>query len=421
MLQIGMNPNILETGWFIISWHGLLSFVGVALAVFLVARWASRGDLHVGKLEAELGAAVEAAINAASDYLRIANQVDEVDRASVERGKTALQTLEGVLQGLTLLPRTRVTVFTPEGDVVMDHAVPDAHTGHGQLARADLRAVLRGDSVTQERKLDGRNYAFLVYPVYRDRTLVGAVRFVTPVGEARVRTIDGVYGVAIWGIVGGIVGSRIVHVIDEWRFYLDNPGQIIAIWNGGIGLWGAILGGFIGGYLAAKFYKMPIGRLADLAALSMLPAQAVGRVGDIINGEHISKITNLPWGLVWSNPESPTYRSYGLVATHPAVVYELLWDLALFFVLYKFVWKRIKPDGMIFFAYLGFYSFGRFFIQFYRLDRIWIAGLQEAQIIALAVMLVCIPILAYRARFVSQTSEEESTPRRQPAASAPRP
>ncbi|MBI2935626.1 MAG: prolipoprotein diacylglyceryl transferase, partial [Chloroflexi bacterium] len=210
---------------------------------------------------------------------------------------------------------------------------------------------------------------------------------------------DPIYTTAVYAIIGGIVGARLFHVIDEWRFYLDNPGQIIAIWTGGIAIWGAVLGGLAGGLIGARLQKLPIGKVADLAGMAMILAMAVGRIGDIINGEHVSRFTNMPWGFVWSNPASPTFQVYGLASTHPVVVYEMIWDLILFWLLYRYLWKRLKPDGMVYVAFLAFYAFGRFFISFYRLDREWIAGLTEAQLISIGVMLVTVPLLAYRARF----------------------
>ena len=75
---------------------------------------------------------------------------------------------------------------------------------------------------------------------------------------------DDIYSIAIWAIIGGIVGARVVHVIDHWSFYQNTPGQIIAIWSGGIGIWGGILGGFIGGVLYSLWRKHPVGSHSGL-------------------------------------------------------------------------------------------------------------------------------------------------------------
>ena len=205
---------------------------------------------------------------------------------------------------------------------------------------------------------------------------------------------DVVYSTAIWAIIGGIVGARIVHVVDEWAFYSDNPGQIFAIWQGGIGLWGAILGGFFGGAIYAWISKFPIGKLADATAPALLIAQTTGRIGDIINGEHFAKSTSLPWGLEYGNTGSP---SFALAAQHPAIVYLMIWNMIALGILWQFR-GRLRPDGMVFVLYLALYAVGRFAIQFARRDDVWVAGLQEAHFIALIVLAVTVPLLIFKAK-----------------------
>jgi phosphatidylglycerol:prolipoprotein diacylglycerol transferase len=213
-----------------------------------------------------------------------------------------------------------------------------------------------------------------------------------------------VYSTAIWAIIGGIVGARLVHVIDRWDFYGDNPGEIIAIWSGGIALYGAILGGFVGGSIYARLHGYPIGRLADTTAPALLIAQTIGRIGDIINGEHISKATDFSWGFVYTNPDSLSNQVHGLVASHPVVVYEMIWNMMVLGVLW-WLRGRIKPDGMLFALYLSLYSFGRFFISILREDKTWFAGLQEAHLIAIVVVAVTVPLLVYRGRLVPRGEE----------------
>ena len=215
---------------------------------------------------------------------------------------------------------------------------------------------------------------------------------------------DVIYSTAIWAIMGGILGARAVHVIDRWDFYGDNPGEIIAIWNGGIALYGAILGGFLAGSIYARFQHYPIGRLADVTAPALLMAQTIGRIGDIINGEHVSKLTDLSWGFVYTHPDSLSNQVHGLLASHPVIAYEMIWNMIVLGVVW-WLWGRIKPDGMLFALYLALYSFGRFLITFLREDKTWFAGLQEAHLIAIVVVVVTVPLLAYRARLVPKGEE----------------
>ncbi|MBI4337459.1 MAG: prolipoprotein diacylglyceryl transferase [Chloroflexi bacterium] len=233
---------------------------------------------------------------------------------------------------------------------------------------------------------------------------------------------DAVYGTAIWAIIAGILGARLVHVIDEWSFYSNNPGQIIALWQGGIAIWGAVLGGFVGGAIYAKLNRIPVGRLADITAPAMLLAMAVGRIGDVINGEHVGKFTSMPWGIIWSHPKSPSFQLLGPIPTHPIPFYEILVDLLSFALVWWVLRRRLKPDGMLFGTYLALYAFGRFFIDFFKQTgaspavKAWVAGLTEAQLISVVVVVVLVPLVAYRARWTRTPVEPEPVAPTEPRA-----
>ena len=213
-----------------------------------------------------------------------------------------------------------------------------------------------------------------------------------------------VYSTAMWAVPGGIVGARIVHVIDNWDFYSDNPEKVFFIWQGGVALFGAILGGtFVGvGYAWAKGY--PVAKLADMTAPALLIAQAVGRFGDIVNGEHFSKTTDLPWAWVHMHPDWPGIRTGRLaipldetgaaIGYHPSVAYELVMDVFLLFLIWRLL-GRVKPDGMVMLTYLFIFSLGRFAIQFSRVDPDRWGILQQAHIISLIVAGVALLFMAY--------------------------
>ena len=213
---------------------------------------------------------------------------------------------------------------------------------------------------------------------------------------------DDVYSIAIWAILGGIVGARAVHVVDNWSFYQGNPGQMVAIWSGGIGLWGGILGGFIGGALYALVRKHPVGVIADLTAPAMLFSQTIGRLGDIVNGEHCAKAWDFALGFVWTNPGSDAgnCRPNGIgVSVQPVIAYEIIWNMLSLLVIWK-LRNRLRPDGMLFAVYLALYSLGRFGIQFMRIEQggILAFGLAEAHYIALIVIAITVPLLLVKAR-----------------------
>jgi phosphatidylglycerol:prolipoprotein diacylglycerol transferase len=233
---------------------------------------------------------------------------------------------------------------------------------------------------------------------------------------------DPLLSVAFWAVISGIIGARVVHIIDFWdSFYRFNPISILYFWQGGIAIYGAILGGFFGGSLYIiirnsdrfialwehwfRFLGEPqkarlggIGHLADLSAPALLIAMAIGRIGDVINGEHFASFTNLPWGVVYTHPNSPAVLR---AASHPAVFYELVFDLALLLIIWP-LRDRLRPRGMVFALYLALYSTGRFFISFLRQEfNSYFLGLNEAQLLALLVLVVTVPLLVYKAQWVS--------------------
>ena len=138
----------------------------------------------------------------------------------------------------------------------------------------------------------------------------------------------------------------------------------------------------------------------------MLIALAIGRIGDVINGEHWSSFSDLPWAWVYTDPDS---LGYGRPASHPAVAYELIFCLVWAGVLW-WLKDRISPRGMLFALFFAGYSAGRFFISFVRQEQnTYIFGFNEAQLVALAVMLVTVPLLIYRARLVRRSDRRRET------------
>ena len=237
-----------------------------------------------------------------------------------------------------------------------------------------------------------------------------------------------VYNTAIWGIIGGILGARVVHIIDFWHLYSSNPLSIFQVWSGGIGLWGGILGGWIGGSLYGYISKQNVGKLMDIGAFSLLIGQTIGRIGDIINGEHCARSTDAPWGWYFTHPDSPGrycierssswsqgFFSEGTsyqTAVHPAIVYEMIWNMIGFFLI-TFLRGKIRPDGSIFMVYLFWYSIGRFFVQFLRLDSIKFGVFQEAHIIAFISFIIAGSFIVLKTRIANGKIGSRSERRRQ--------
>lgn len=223
---------------------------------------------------------------------------------------------------------------------------------------------------------------------------------------------DDVYAVATWGILGGVIGARLLHVIDEADFYWDNPDKIIQVWNGGIAVWGGVLGGLAGAWIYASRAGIVRGRLADITAPGLLLAMAIGRIGDIINGEHLAEATDLPWAFVWTNSNSVSYQSHfdpitGVIAgSHPAVVYEGMLDLVIVALALWVLPKLLRPDGMVFAATLGLYALGRVFILIAHDYDTWFFGLNEAQVVSILVLMAVVPILVVKGKFGNFGSPE---------------
>ena len=201
---------------------------------------------------------------------------------------------------------------------------------------------------------------------------------------------DGAYNLALWSVGGGIVGARLFHVIDNWAYYSQHLEQIVLINEGGIAIYGAIVGGALTGFVYALITKQNAAALADGGGVGLILGQAIGRIGDVINGEHHGLPLDAPWAVVYTHPN--TLGEIGL-PVHLAVGYELIWDLLVFALL--MLMRRTAGQGKMFWSYVLLYSLGRFWISFYRVDTIQAFGLRQAQLIALVGIVVGAAMLAY--------------------------
>ena len=205
---------------------------------------------------------------------------------------------------------------------------------------------------------------------------------------------DTIFTAALVGVPSGIIISRLLHIVDRWDYYIANPGQIIGF--SGLTIYGAILGAALAIWVYSRVSNFQFGYVADLAAPAIILAQAVGRVGCTINGCCYGTSTSLPWGVVYTHPDS--FAPLG-VAIHPTQLYEIIYNLIVFAVLLK-LRGRFKPDGSLFLVYLTLYSLWRFSIGFLREGTPFLFGLHQAQVIAIIVLAIAIPLLAYRTRWV---------------------
>jgi phosphatidylglycerol---prolipoprotein diacylglyceryl transferase len=201
-------------------------------------------------------------------------------------------------------------------------------------------------------------------------------------------------GIAVVAVPCGVIGARLFHVFENISYYWHNPGEILGWQLVGLAIYGVLTGGIIGLVLYCRWKKLPVLRVLDCTALAFPVAQIIGKFANIINGDTWGSPTSLPWGFTYVNPASFIPNDLLGVPTHPTPVYEQLWLLVVVGILLYAV-PRLKTDGMAMLLYLSLYSLGRLFISFFRVNKIIVVGLREAQIIALAILVLAVPAALY--------------------------
>jgi len=190
--------------------------------------------------------------------------------------------------------------------------------------------------------------------------------------RARGGTADSLELMVVVGVPFGIVGARLYHVITDYQLYFGpgrHPLNALKIWEGGLGVWGAIAFGVLGGYLVARRRRIAFPAVLDAVAPAILVAQAIGRLGNWFNQELFGRPTTLPWAL----QIAPQYRPEGyeqFTTFHPTFLYEMLWNLAAAALL---VWldRRFRlGHGKVFALYVLLYTGGRFWIEALRIDTV---------------------------------------------------
>ncbi|WP_101930840.1 prolipoprotein diacylglyceryl transferase [Mycobacterium intracellulare] len=223
-----------------------------------------------------------------------------------------------------------------------------------------------------------RAYALFIIAGIVAALLIGDRRWEARGGERGV-----IYDIALWTVPFGLIGGRLYHLATDWRTYWGpggaGLGAAIRIWDGGLGIWGAVALGGVGAWIGCRRHGIPLPAFADAIAPGIILAQAVGRLGNYFNQELYGRETTLPWGLEifyrrdpsgYIDPHSLDGISTGQVAlvVQPTFLYELLWNLLIFAALIYADRRFTLGHGRLFALYVAGYCVGRFCVELLRDD-----------------------------------------------------
>ncbi len=205
--------------------------------------------------------------------------------------------------------------------------------------------------------------------------------------------------VLIYGTFGGIIGARAFYVIFQWEYYSLHPAEMFRIWEGGLAIYGGIIGGLVAAFITCRLEKLSFAKLLDLAGMSLLIGQSIGRWGNFMNQEAFGTNTTLPWGMTSDKVVNYILRNQAFfeehniemspnIPVHPTFLYESVWCAAGFILLYIMCKKFRRFDGQLFLGYGIWYAIGRAIIEGLRTDSLYIGTLRVSQLISLLVAVV---------------------------------
>lgn len=187
---------------------------------------------------------------------------------------------------------------------------------------------------------------------------------------------------AFWLVIIGLLSARAYYVIFDWNYFWAHPAEVYKIWRGGLSIFGALIGGLVFVMLYARHKAYGKFQLLDLIALSLPLSQAIGRFGNFFNQEAFGYATDLPWKMYVG-----TTGQYH----HPVFLYEALWSILVFFILMRLMGRF--NNGTLGFSYLMLYSLGRFFLEPFRMDSVFVSGFRADQVVAFIVIVFSVTML----------------------------
>ena len=230
---------------------------------------------------------------------------------------------------------------------------------------------------------------------------------------------DDIIDLALALIFCGVIGARLYYVIMEFDQYLVSGGTFlqnlggtlyncIAIWNGGLAIYGGIIAGFLAAMVVARAKRIPFPVIADIAGPAVMVGQIIGRWGNFVNVEAFGAETTLPWrmGVLYSFNDGVSFVSEKFV--HPTFIYESLWNL-LGLILITYFYKKKKFHGQMFLTYMTWYGFGRMLIEGLRADSLYVGSIRISQLVGFVTFVVGAVLIIYNLQRVKKKSLSEKT------------
>lgn len=216
---------------------------------------------------------------------------------------------------------------------------------------------------------------------------------------------DFLFNLVFWTIIVGFISARLYYVLFNYKMYVNDPISIFKIWEGGLAIHGGLIGGFLTLAIYCKKYNTNILKVTDMATISLLIGQAIGRWGNFFNSEAHGSATTL---FELKNYHIPNFIIEGMYINgtyyHPTFFYESIWCLIGFFLLLIIRHYKYLKVGELTCIYLMWYSFGRFFIESLRTDSLMFQGFKVAQLVSILLFIIGLAVLL----FIKRKSKYES-------------
>ena len=233
-------------------------------------------------------------------------------------------------------------------------------------------------------------------------------------GKKRGVSSDAVFDIVLWGLPSAIVCARLYYVLFEFEQYKDNLWDVFKIWEGGIAIYGAVIGAVLAAYIYCRVKKLDFLQIADVCCVGLITGQAIGRWGNFTNQEAFGVNTAMPWGMTGSDitEKLEQMKNAGMnvspdMPVHPTFLYESLWNVAVLIVLVFVFYKFYKFNGQIFLSYISLYGLGRLWIEGLRTDSLYLGIFRISQLVAFVCVVFGVVLLIKGFKSVPKNTDFE--------------